>query len=242
MAREISIDLDIALVPTAKAHEEISRLAVVGARGYTRDGGAPTITADCKSHAALRREGARLKAEIDDALARARAHYGEVDAGDKERDEPRRSDTDGGEGPRPALRIDGKLRVRDVMTTDVRTLDPNDALSVADELMSVGRFRHVVVVDEDGGVCGVISRRDIFHGALAWSLGQGATAHRRTLESYPVKQVMESSVLTVDPDAMLGEAAALMISTKVGCLPVVEGDDLVGILTEGDFLALLTRR
>jgi acetoin utilization protein AcuB len=122
----------------------------------------------------------------------------------------------------------------------VRTLGPNQRLSVADELMKQGRFRHVVIVDE-GRVVGVVSRRDIFHGALAWSLGQGGKAHETLLTATPAKEVMASDVVTIDPGASLGEAAALLRKHQIGCLPVVAGDELVGILTEGDFLALLAR-
>jgi CBS domain-containing protein len=131
--------------------------------------------------------------------------------------------------------------VADVMTRDVHTLGPNDRLALAEELMKQGRFRHVVVVD-DGRVVGVVSQRDIFHGALAWSLGQGRRAHETLLASSAVKDVMASNVVTVDPQAVLAEAAALLRDHKIGCLPVVAGDELVGILTEGDFLALLARR
>jgi CBS domain-containing protein len=58
----------------------------------------------------------------------------------------------------------------------------------------------------------------------------------------PVKDVMATHVVTVDPALALAEAAALLREHQVGCLPVVAGDELVGILTEGDFLALLARR
>ncbi|MEN8161566.1 MAG: CBS domain-containing protein, partial [Myxococcota bacterium] len=113
-----------------------------------------------------------------------------------------------------------------------------DRLQVADELMQQGGFRHVVVVD-DGRVVGVVSRRDIFHGALAWSLGQGKKAHEAHLAASPAKDVMAADVVSVDPDAPLAEAAALLREHQIGCLPVVAGDRLVGVLTEGDFLALL---
>ena len=86
----------------------------------------------------------------------------------------------------------------------------------------------------------IVSRRDIFHGGLAWSLGQGKAAHEKSLASYPVKQVMSAGALTTAPDAELREAGALMAERKVGCLPVVDGTKLVGILTEGDFVALIT--
>jgi hypothetical protein len=83
--------------------------------------------------------------------------------------------------------------------------------------------------------------RDIFFGALAWSLGQGETAHRRALEACQVKEVMPPDVVTTTPDTPLSEAASLMSERKLGCLPVPQGDTLVGILTEGDFLALRAR-
>jgi CBS domain-containing protein len=125
------------------------------------------------------------------------------------------------------------------MTPDVKTLQRNDQLSAADELMKVGRFRHVVVLADNGKVAGVVSQRNIFYGALAWSLGQGRTAHQKTLESYPVKNVMECDPVTVHPDTLLSEAAETMMERKIGCLPVVDADRLVGILTEGDFLSML---
>jgi acetoin utilization protein AcuB len=53
---------------------------------------------------------------------------------------------------------------------------------------------------------------------------------------------MASHVVTVDPDVSLAEAAALLRGHQIGCLPVVAGDALLGVLTEGDFLALLARR
>ncbi len=141
--------------------------------------------------------------------------------------------------PSKAGALETALRVGDVMTREVKTVQRNDRISVAEELMKVGRFRHVVVLDEDDRVAGVISQRDIFYGALAWTIGQGRAAHEKALESYPVKDVMQTNVVTVDPELSLGDAARMLIERKIGCLPVVEGDNLVGILTEGDFLALL---
>jgi CBS domain-containing protein len=124
---------------------------------------------------------------------------------------------------------------------EVRTVGRNDKLSVADELMRLGRFRHAVVLDEPKSVSGVVSQRDIFFNALAWSLGQGEAGHRKALETCVVKNVMHGDVVTIAPDAPLTEAAARMGEQKIGCLPVVADGELVGILTEGDFLALLSK-
>jgi CBS domain-containing protein len=211
-----------------------ARIAVAEAWGFTRHGGGAVLTRDCASAAALEREVERLKAELDEALAEGRARLAGKAAAAPKAAAARAA----GAGPRiPAL--DTKLRVADVMTREVRTLGPNDQLALADELMQQGRFRHVVVVD-GGRVVGVLSRRDIFHGALAWALGQGKKAHEQLLATTSIKEVMASHVVTVDPEVPLAEAATLLREHQIGCLPVVAGDVLAGILTEGDFLALLS--
>jgi CBS domain-containing protein len=69
----------------------------------------------------------------------------------------------------------------------------------------------------------------------------GESAHQKTLETIPAKDVMNTDVITTSPDAPLAEACAIMIEKKIGCLPVIENRTLVGILTEGDLLAILSR-
>jgi CBS domain-containing protein len=122
------------------------------------------------------------------------------------------------------------------MTPAVETLGRNDALTLADDLMRQRRIRHLLVLDEEGALCGVVSQRDLFRGALARALGYGESAQRKLLGTLVVKEVMTTEVVTVGPDAPLGEAARLMLEHQIGCLPVVEGERLVGILTESDFV------
>ncbi len=74
--------------------------------------------------------------------------------------------------------------------------------------MRVGSFRHVVVIDDDGMVVGVVSHRDIFFNALAWSLGQGRVGHDEALASVAVKDAMRSGVVSVRPTQPLGEVGA----------------------------------
>jgi CBS domain-containing protein len=228
--RNLVLDVDERVSTTAPS----LRIAVGDAWAFTRHGGAPIVSRDCGSLAAFEREVARLKDELDEALAAARERagvQGSEQPGSSTAPEPVPQE-------RSLPRLGASLRVRDVMTSEVRTMGPNDRLRVADELMMQGGFRHVVVVD-DGRVAGVVSRRDIFHGALAWSLGQGRKAHESHLAASPAKEVMSSDVVSVDPDAPLSEAAELLRKHQISCLPVVASDALVGILTEGDFLALI---
>ena len=136
-----------------------------------------------------------------------------------------------------------ELKVRDVMTSDPTTLKRNDKLTLADDIMRLGRIRHLPVVDDDGQLLvGILSQRDLFRNALAKALGYGGHAQHQLLDTLSVKEVMTSDVLTTSPDTSLVESARVMAERKIGCLPVVENGRLVGILTEGDFVALIAHR
>lgn len=132
-------------------------------------------------------------------------------------------------------------RVGEVMSREVQTLGRNDQLALADGVMRAARIRHLPVLDEDGALCGIVSQRDMFRGALAQALGYGTTAQEKVLTMLRVKEVMTTEVVSVGPEVPLADAARTMLARKIGCLPVVEDGRLVGILTESDFVALAAR-
>ena len=127
-------------------------------------------------------------------------------------------------------------RVRDLMTSEVTTLHRNDKLSIADDVMRLGRIRHLPVLDEEDQVVGIVSQRDLFRGALARALGYGAHAQQKLLGQLVVKEVMTNDPITIAADAPLAEAARVMLKQKIGALVVVEDGRLAGILTEADFV------
>jgi CBS domain-containing membrane protein len=129
-------------------------------------------------------------------------------------------------------------RVRDIMTRDVVTVNQNDKLASADDVMRLGRVRHLPVVDDDGALAGIVSQRDLFHGGLLRALGYGTHARGQVLELLWVKDAMHNEVVTTTPDTPLADAARLMLDRKIGCLVVVENGKIVGILTEADFVKL----
>jgi len=136
-----------------------------------------------------------------------------------------------------------QLSVRDVMTAEVTTLKRNEKLTLADDLMHLGRIRHLPVLDDDGEqLVGIVSQRDLFRSALAKALGYGESAQRKLLDTFSVKEVMITDVITTTPDTPLIEAARVLMEHKIGCLPVVENGRLVGIVTEGDFVAMVGRK
>lgn len=108
--------------------------------------------------------------------------------------------------------------------------------------MQLGRVRHLPVLEDNGRLVGILSQRDLFRGALAHALGYGQHAQRKMLDSLLVKEVMSSDVMTTGPDTPLVEAARILLERKIGCLPVVEGEQLVDILTEADFVAIFGRK
>ena len=128
--------------------------------------------------------------------------------------------------------------VDDIMRTEVVTLGRNDNLDLADDILQLGRIRHLPIVEE-GRLVGVISQRDLFHSALSRALGYGTLAEKAMLRTLLVKEVMTEELVTIPPGTPIKEAARLMIEKKIGCLPVVRDEILVGLVTETDLLRCL---
>jgi CBS domain-containing membrane protein len=133
------------------------------------------------------------------------------------------------------------LRVRDLIEGEVRTVGRNDPVSAADALMERHRIRHLPVLDEDGGLAGVLSRRDVSRTVLQRAFGYGDAAREKIFARLLVKEVMTNRVESIGPDAPAAEAARRMMERKIGCLVVVEGERIVGILTETDFVRRVAR-
>jgi CBS domain-containing protein len=127
------------------------------------------------------------------------------------------------------------MMVKDIMAKDVVTLEIDEELSLADDIMQLGRIRHLPVVENERLV-GIISQRDLFKASLTSLMGFGEKAKRDFLKTVAVKKIMVKKVITVSPDADIKDAGRIMLEKKIGCLPVVENDKLVGLITETDIL------
>lgn len=127
------------------------------------------------------------------------------------------------------------MRVKDIMIKEVATLDVDDELSLANDIMRLGRIRHLPVVSGEN-LAGIISERDLFRSSLAQALGYGNKDTREVMKTLRIKDVMVKQMVTVPPDMDLKDAVALMVDRKIGCLPVVEGTKLLGLITETDIL------
>jgi CBS domain-containing protein len=127
------------------------------------------------------------------------------------------------------------MRVKDIMTKEVATLGIEDELSLANDIMRLGRIRHLPVVSGETLV-GIISERDLFRSSLAQALGYGSKDTREVMKTLRIKDVMVAQVITISPDMELKDAVALMAERKIGCLPVVQDNKLQGLITETDVL------
>jgi CBS domain-containing protein len=128
--------------------------------------------------------------------------------------------------------------VHDIMTTEVTTLGCNDSLQLAKDIMTMGRVRHLPVLDDDK-VVGVVSQRDLYKASLGSVMKYGEKAQCAFPEGIAVKKVMSAPPITIALHASVKEAARLMMEKKIGCLPVLEDSKLVGIVTETDMLKLI---
>jgi len=128
------------------------------------------------------------------------------------------------------------LRVRDLMTPGVVSVRPEDSVAVAYELMLDNRFRHLVVIDRDGDLVGLLTHRDLLRHSLIERAELPVSLQCTVMRRILVEEVMTSEVETAEAGQLLAEAALTMFQNKYGCLPVVEGSRVVGILTESDFV------
>ena len=129
------------------------------------------------------------------------------------------------------------MKVKDVMRRSVVTLGADDNLSVADDVMTMGRIRHLPVVDGRRRVVGLVTQRDLYKAAISSVLRFTKAKEHEWLGKIKVSAVMTKKVTTIDMEAGITDAVDKMLSKKFGCVPVTDKDGcLVGLLTESDCL------
>ena len=129
--------------------------------------------------------------------------------------------------PRELSLVIGPTEVADVMIAKVVTLSTHHGFDDAVRLMKDRHFRHCIVVDMQGKLCGVISDRDILR----------AMARNGQSRSKSLDQIMTRNPVTVKRHTSILDAVSKIISKKINCLPVVEDDGTVcGIVTSTDLL------
>jgi CBS domain-containing protein len=129
----------------------------------------------------------------------------------------------------------GETHVRDIMSEHIITISSDDSLSTVEDIMTLGGVRHMPVV-RAGQLVGVVSERDLLRASLSNLSEYGSEQRRAFLQVVEIKRVMSAPPVVIGPGASVEEAALVMAERKIGCLPVLDGTRLVGMLTETDVL------
>jgi CBS domain-containing protein len=126
----------------------------------------------------------------------------------------------------------GYRTVGQFMSKDLFTVSPDDLIDLAASVMDWRHIRHVPVEDREGRLVGLVTHRGLLR-----NLSNG----NREGGLITVREVMIANPLTVVPTTSSLTAIEIMRRNRVGCLPVVEGEQLVGIVTSYDFLEATAR-
>jgi CBS domain-containing membrane protein len=133
-----------------------------------------------------------------------------------------------------------QLRVLDIMSREVVTVEENESLEVAEQAMQAGRIHHLPVLRRTKLV-GVVTEADLLRASLSVLAEPSPLDEQLIKRATPVAMVMSRNVYTVAPDTPALRAAEMLRRHRFGCLPVLDGQRLVGIVTEGDFVELVIR-
>jgi CBS domain-containing protein len=135
--------------------------------------------------------------------------------------------------------------VRDFMTRDPLTIKQSARLREAVELVMVRRIRHIPVLDEEGRLAGIVTDRDVKRSLPSPLSAIASEEYESILDDTPVSRVMTREPLTIEASAQIAEGVETLLNGKVGGLPVIENQRLIGIFTERDalrgYLKLLRR-
>jgi acetoin utilization protein AcuB len=138
------------------------------------------------------------------------------------------------------------MLVRERMSRQPVTIAAGTPITEALRVMRQNQVRRLPVVDASGGLVGIVSEKDLLYASPSPATSLSIYEMHDLLTRLQVDEVMTAEVVTVAPNALLEEAARIMADNKIGGLPVVDGNRLVGIITETDlfkvFLELLGAR
>jgi len=157
-----------------------------------------------------------------------------------------------------------KMKVRDLMTTQIVTLRPDETVKKAVIKLALDNVSGAPVVDNRNHLLGILSENDILNiilnyqfeldkenseaVMLTYSMDSSSETDEKLkaitdeISNIPVSDIMTRTVLTTTPDTSIMEVLKAMIETKVNRLPVVEKGVLVGIISRGDIIFALYKR
>ncbi len=131
------------------------------------------------------------------------------------------------------------MLVRERMTPSPITVAPDASVTAALRLMRESKVRRLPVVDHHGRLVGIVSDKDLLHASPSPATSLAVWEIPELLSRLKVEKVMTREVVTVHEETPLEEAARIMADQRIGGLPVMRGETLVGIITETDLFKIL---
>ncbi len=125
------------------------------------------------------------------------------------------------------------------MTRNPVTATPMMSVGEAADLMKREKVHRLPVLDKDKKLVGVITEKDVLHASPSPASSLSIHEMAYLLSKLKVKDLMTKDVVTITEDTTVEEAARLMVDQDLSCLPVVQGDVLVGIVSKSDMFRIL---
>jgi len=131
------------------------------------------------------------------------------------------------------------MLVKNRMSYPIITVEPDMPIMEALNLMRTKNIRRTPVVDAKGKLVGIVSDKDLLNAGPSQATSLSVWEINYLVGKITIKKVMSKTVLTVSEDTPIEEAARIMVDNKVGGLPVMKGDAIVGVITESDLFKVL---
>lgn len=131
--------------------------------------------------------------------------------------------------------------IRDWMTPNPVTVDPETSIPDAAALMKKGGFRRLIVT-KNRDLVGIVTDRDLREAMPSDATSLSVWEINFLIARLKVKEIMNTKVVTIDDDASLEDAAEVMLEHRIGGLPVMNGREIIGIVTTTDVLRAFVER
>lgn len=132
------------------------------------------------------------------------------------------------------------MLVKNVMTKNPVTISPENSITEAKALMTKKNIGKLPVIDKNNNLVGILTKKDMAKAAPSEATTLDMFEIGYLLSKITVEKIMTRKVVTVSESEVVENAAKLMVDNGIGCVPVVSGDCLVGIITESDLFQLFT--
>lgn len=126
-----------------------------------------------------------------------------------------------------------------LMHTDLVTIPPDTTLAKAREITEERGIDHLLVVNEKGSLKGIVSDRDLKQSWASPATSLSKHELNYILDTLTVEMIMVKKIITIQPSLTIERAALIMLQNRINALPVMEGDELTGIITSTDVMQAL---